>query len=334
MDFKTLDDVATWMLSNIRMSRYDDQFINNLTLYITQHGRITSNQDALFKKVASKYVRQFNHVKINVNDTITLPWSVAVIQSAPEYTNASIKIEDGKLIFRSPYNKNFLTALKKNPIYTMQWVRDKRQFEMMYTPTILKDLLYLSADYYPSLVYCENITHIVNSLSAYEDVKYWVPTLVYSNGYYIAATNEFLNEAIKDVEFNDDLKSIAQLVKYGVAIDQTVKDRFLLEDPNKVKLATSFQSDVEISDVDKILEWLSELGCDAISEPKSFLTNYKLPIKSTNIDVLIDPKQLNNYNNPVIVFQRGKFSFLQDRPMKLFKIIKFVNSEPVDLGPK
>ena len=68
MDFKTLNELATWMLSNIRLSRYDDQFVNNLTLYITQHNRITSNQDLLFRKVAGKYKKQFSQLKIEVEE--------------------------------------------------------------------------------------------------------------------------------------------------------------------------------------------------------------------------------------------------------------------------
>lgn len=334
MAFTNLDEVATWMLSNIRLSRYDDQFVNNLTLYITEHGRITSNQHNLFKRVATKYVRQFNQHKINVSDLANLSWSVSIVESIPEYTNASIRIEDDMLVFRSPYNKNFLTALKKNPIYAFKWVRDKRQFEANYSHTILKQLLYLSADHYPVIVYCDKITQIVNSLSAYEDVKYWVPTLVYNNGYYIAASNQHLNDAIKDIEFTDDLKTLALLAKFGVTFDQSVIDRFSKEDKDKLKLAMSFEANVEIRDIDTILQWLTELGCDAISEPRSFLTNSKLSITASTINVVANPKDLKDYVNPVIVFQRGTFSMLQEKPMKLFKIIKFVNSDPIDLGPK
>ena len=335
MDFKTLNELATWMLSNIRLSRYDDQFVNNLTLYITQHNRITSNQDLLFRKVAGKYKRQFSQLKIEVEEVLTRSWDVKIVESITEYTGASIKIENNKLILRSPFNKNFLTALKKNPIYTLQWVKDRRQYEAVYSHTNLKELMYLTADHYSTLSYCEQVTQIIESLSVYENIKYWTPTLVYKGHYYIAALNEHLYEAIKDIEITDDLKTIATLVKYGVVIDQSVKDHLLeTELPAKVRLATNFQVEIELKDTQLAIEWLEEFGCDAICEPKAFLTNSKLDIHNTDINVCKNPKDLKDYVNPVIVYQRGHFSLVNETPMKLFKIIKFVNSEPIDLGPK
>jgi hypothetical protein len=335
MDFKTLNELATWMLSNIRLSRYDDQFVNNLTLYITQHNRITSNQDLLFRKVAGKYKRQFSQLKIEVDEVLTRSWDVNIVESIPEYTGASIKIENGKLILRSPFNKNFLTALKKNPIYSLEWIKDRRQYEGEYSHTNLKELMYLTADHYSILNYCEKVTQIVERLSVYENVKYWVPTLVYKGHYYIAALNEHLYEAIKDIEITDDLKTIATLVKYGIAIDQSVTDHLLeTEIPAKVRLAINFQVEIELRDTQLAIEWLEEFGCDAICEPKAFLTNSKLDIHNTTINVFTNPKDLKNYENSVIVYQRGNFSLVNETPMKLFKIIKFVNSEPIDLGPK
>ena len=99
MSFSTLDEFATWMLTNIRLSRYDDQFINNLTLYITNQQRITTNQDTLFRKVSKKYNRQLSHHKINTDDVLNLKWSVNIVESIPEFTGATIKIENDKIIF-------------------------------------------------------------------------------------------------------------------------------------------------------------------------------------------------------------------------------------------
>lgn len=336
MDFKTLDDVATWMLSNIRLSRYDDQFVNNLTLYIIQHNRITSNQDLLFKKVAGKYKRQFLQYNLAVEDILTRPWTVNIVESIPEYTGASITIENNKLVLKSPYNKNFLAAIRKNPIYSLEWIKDKRQYEAEYNHYNLKQLLYLTADHYPILNYCPKVTQIVDSLSAYESIKYWVPTLVYNNQYYIAAMNEPLYEAIKDIPLTDDLKTIATLVKYGIVIDQSVKDHFLkTEDPEKINFAVNFQIEVEIRNTKNIIKWLNELGCDAISELKSFLSNANLTeIRNTNI-TMCSIKDFKDYNNPVVVYHHGgSYTWATQRPMKLFKAIKFVNSEPVNLGPK
>jgi hypothetical protein len=147
--------------------------------------------------------------------------------------------------------------------------------------------------------------------------------------------NEHLYEVIKDIEITDELKTMATLVKYGIAIDQSVTDHLLeTEIPAKVRFAINFQVEIELKDTQLAIEWLEEFGCDAICEPKAFLTSSKLGIHSKNINVCKNPKDLKNYENSVIVYQRGNFSLVNETPMKLFKIIKFVNSEPIDLGPK
>lgn len=336
MDFKTLNDVATWMLTNIRLSRYDEQFVNNLTFYTVQYNRITSNQDLLFKKVIGKYKRQFLYHKVIVSDLLSLGWHVHIVPSVPEYTGATIMIEGNKIIFRSPYNKNFLTALRKISLPSLTWYREKRQHEAEYSPTVLKQLMYLSADHYDVLNYCDTVTQIINSLSEYESIKYWVPTLVYNNNhYYIAAINEPLYNAIKDIELTDNLKTVATLVKYGINIDESVTVHFLETEPlEKIKFASTFEVQAEIRDANIIMTWLKEFGCDAITEPKSFLTRNMIDIDRTLLNICTTPNELINYENPVIVYQKGVFSLSNEKPMKLFKTIKFINSEPIDLGPK
>jgi len=337
MRFSTLDELASWMLTNIRLSRYDDQFVNNLTLYITTQKRITSNQDTLFKKVASKYNRQFLHHKIKIEDELKLSWSVGIVPSLPEYTGATIKIENGKIIFRSPYNKEFLTALRKKAPYNLTWHKDLRQYEATYSPNTLKDLIYLSADHFTVLNYCDVVTQIINSLSVYESIKYWVPTLVYNRGYYITACNEQVHEATKHIELSDNLQSIAQLVKYGVTIDQSAKDHLnKSQDPEKVNFASSFQPIIEVRDIKKVFSWLEELGCDAINETRNLLFNSKLDIDPYlgKMKLCKTTKLLGDYQNPVSISMRGGVNLFEFKPIKMFKIIKIVNSEPINLGPK
>ena len=337
MDFTYLDEVATWMLSNIRLSRYDDQFVNNLTLYTVQNNRITSNQHALFKKVATKYIRQFNHYKINVNDIITLPWSVSIVESTPEHTSASITIIGDDIIFRSPYNKNFISAYRKKPIHSMNWNKDKKQYDLKYSATVLRDLMYMSAEYYEVVRYCPVTTDIINKLSEYESVKYWTPTLTYTNGLYcVKAINTHLYEAISDIPLSGDLKTIAILAKYGITIDDTVINHLAETiDFNKVKFASTFHTVFELNEIDKAINWLKELGCDGIVM-KGHNINYT-SFKDVDIDVASSPKDLHKFSNPAIIYNTGLMSFftlLDTRNTKLLKIIKCVNSEPIDLGPK
>ena len=344
MDFKTLEDVGTLMLINIRLSRYDLQFVNNLTNMIGIKNTITTNQDSLFKKIALKYRRQFVQHKINIDELLLLPWNCNVIESSPQYTNASISILKDKIIFRSPFSKSFLSALKKNPIHSMEWHRDKRQYEIEYGPSTLKSLVTLSADYFTTIDYCSITKEIIDSLSDYEAVKYWEPTLVYNNGYfYIAALNEVLYETIKDVPLTNDLKMVADYVQYGITIGDSVIEHFSkLEDPLKVNLAVNFQSEFEIKELETAIKWLRELGCDGISESSRLSSNLKQLfflgeysenlLNELEIDIIRDQSNLKSYEKPVMIHYRNYGAM--DSPTTLFKIIKCVNSEPVNLGIK
>lgn len=336
MDFLTLDDLATWMLTNIRLSRYDNQFVNNLTLYITQHERITSNQDALFRKVALKYARQFNHYKIDITKQLINKWTVNTVESIPEYTGATIKIIDDTIVFKSPFNKNFLSALKKNPIYSLNWLRDKKVYEAKYSPTVLKQLIYLSADHFETLNYCSITSEIVNNLSTYESIKYWSPILVGKNGhYYVASINESLYNAIKDIPITNDLTYLANLASHGIAIHRDVQDEFLVRnDPEKVRIASNFLSECDIKNVEQLIGWLDEFGVDAICEPRSFvvssLSDMYEKLEKTNIKLVRGIKECINYKKPVVLYMRGSTALIDDdKPTKLFKAIKLVNSEPI-----
>ena len=342
MDFKTLEDVGTFMLINIRLSRYDLQFVNNLTNFIGIKNTITTNQDSLFKKIALKYKRQFIQQKFDIDELLVLPWKCKVIESSPQYTNASITILKDKIIFRSPFNKGFLSALKKHPIYTMEWHKDKRQYEIVYGPTVLKSLLILSVYHFSAIDYCPITRKIIDSLSEYESVKYWEPSLVYNNGnYYVAACNEILYENIKDIPITNDLRMVADYVQYGITISDSVIEHFIkFEDPVKINLAVNFQSDFEVKKLDIAIKWLHELGCDGIAESRKtsskqlfFLNgNNELLLEQLPIDIIKDHTNLQVYDKPVIIHYRN-YGYM-DPPQKLFKIIKCVNSEPINLGNK
>jgi hypothetical protein len=278
--------------------------------------------------------------KLDADELLLLTWKCNTIASSPHYTNASISILDDKIIFRSPFNKGFLTALKKDPIYTMEWMRDKRQYEIAYGVTNLKALILMSADHFNAIDYCPITTQIINSLSEYESIKYWEPTLIYNNGhYYVSACNDILYDYIKDIPLTNDLKMVADYVQYGIHISDSVIQHFIdIEDPMKVALAVSYRVECEVRDLDFALKWLIELGCDSIVLPgrathKSNSENFnKNMLNDLPIDVVKDHSLLQSYDKTVMIHHRTYG--MMDSPKKLFKIIKCVNSEPINLGIK
>lgn len=344
MEHKNLDTVALFMLGEIRLSHYDEQFINNLISYSSRNNTITANQDALFKRVSRKYARQFNQHNLDVEALMKLPWLGKVVPSLPEYTTASVTIIDDKIIFRAPYKKEFVSAIRKNLIHGLEWVKDARQYEMSYSLHSLQRILSVSADHYEEIRYCPTTMQIVERLSEFDDAKYWNPTLVIRNGrFYIVACTERLYEAIKDVPIEFDLKTLATLAQYGITIDTTVKEYFYQVEPLlKVDFACSHVTNFEHRFIPLMLQWLKEFGCDTVGE----YNPSKLNGRTLRDDYVKDARILGMYyssniveedltdKNSVLLMFRGGLTTLLTKPMKLFKVIKLVNSEPVNLGPK
>jgi hypothetical protein len=150
-----------------------------------------------------------------------------------------------------------------------------------------------------------------------------------------------LYDTIKDIPLTNDLIMVADYVQYGITVSESVIEHFSkFEDPLKINLATKFQSEFEIKDLDIAIKWLRELGCDGISE-SSRLSSRQLFLLGENsenllndlgIDIIRDQSNLKSYEKPVMIHYRNYGAM--DQPTTLFKIIKCVNSEPVNLGIK
>jgi len=344
MKYTQLDLIASFMLAEIRLSNYDNQFISNLLLYIARNNVITSNQDRLFKRVSKKYERQFKQHKINVDEVLTLPWGCKVIPSLPEYTNASILINDDNIIVRAPYKKDFISALRKNPIYGLKWEKDRRQYEMKFSLVTLKRVLSLCVDHYEDINFSPEVTQIVESLSRFDDAKYWDPTLTLKNDkLYILACTEYLYEAIKDIPLDLSLKTIATIVSYGIHVDDSVKEYFYQNNSKeKVEFASAFITTFEGSLLPIMFEWLKEFGCETVGEFNLFTTNkaewregYITSLEKLQMKHVTSSEIKNLQGEDVtIIASRGSATIIADKPLKLFKFVKCVNSAPVNLGPR
>ena len=210
----------------------------------------------------------------------------------------------------------------------MLWHRDSRQHTINYSATNLRDLIYISSEHYEVINYCPITTGIIDKMAEYESIKYWAPTLTYINDTYcVKAINTHLQDAIAYIPFNDDLKTIALLVKHGVNIDETVINHLsTIHDPAKVKFASKFHVEYEMKDIQTAIEWLKELGCDGITKTRTIVFN----MNGLSVDLPVN----DDSDNAVMIYYKGNLSILDDKPAKVLKIIKCVNSEPVDLGPR
>jgi hypothetical protein len=334
VELKTAEHVAHFMQSTIKLSRYDEKFITSIIGAI----QVTTNQVELFYKIIYKYRRQFSNHELNVDDLIYLPWTAKVIESLPDYTEGHIEIVDNKIIFKCPYNRNFVTEFRKENTNPFIWNKEKRYYESDYGTYQLKLVATTSVKFFKTVNFCPTTTSLLETLYSFENVKYWHPTLVKVNGNFIIhAMNEAIDNALGDMKIDDNPKTLSRLVQYGVIIDDSVIDK---NDPKHVFISTMI-SKVEVLDALNIVEWLKEIECDFVYfSGTSLLNTLKKQVQDELLDagipfgeVHLFAKNTNsiikNKNFPVIV--RFKSNQSSSDPHRVGKIIQLVNSMPVNI---
>lgn len=344
--FSNNEELCNFMLNELKLSRVDNKFLENLVQRVLQQNTITSNQNLLFKKIIVKYRKQFTKKKLNSFELQSLEWSCQVIESSPVYTEAYISIENNKINFRAPYKKEFISAYRKFPMYSFQWSRDKKLYESEFGLSNLKQIYDLAKHFYNQVNLCPIVTSLLNQLKIYESAKIWGPSLVLSNNkLLIAAANENLINAIADIDLNLELKNISKLVCYGINVEQTVKDRLLTcgHSEEKIEFVINTSPTVDLENIEKILDWLIELEVDLIIETNSewrYINNDQTNLRQRIVDkglnihnVTMDShksEEKKSYKNPVIFKFR---SYLDNYyyPINALKIIRFVNSQPIEL---
>lgn len=319
----------------ISLSKYDLRFIQNLHLYTAKHNPLTSNQVNLFDKLVEKYKRQLKKHGLAFDKLEKLPWKSEIIPSDPKFTEAFISIENNKITLRSPFNNKFISALSKTQYNTLKWLPDKKIYESNYSTEALKKVVGLTHKFYNKVNYCPVVQDLINKISDYS-ADYWTPTLVKCNDrFIIAAINDKLAEAIKDIPLSDDPVTLSMLATYGINIDEDITngDKFL-------EFASRYITEVDFKDLDIFIDWLKHIDCDCVFMAaqagmkihyRKILTD-KLKEKGIPVDTrnnMILGVRISEYARPVCVAFSSNFMY--HRIFNFAKVVLMRNSLPVDI---
>ncbi|MFY8211799.1 MAG: hypothetical protein ACOVLB_03970 [Candidatus Nanopelagicus sp.] len=325
----TAEQVAYYMSTTISLSRYDGKFIDN----IQQLKQVTTNQVELFNKIIYKYRRQFAINELDVEVLINLPWKCQVIDSSPSFTDGYLAIDKGMIIFKCPYQRNFIEAFRKEPNNNFVWNKVAKQYEHKFGTQPLKMLYKIAGKFFKSMQHCAVTAEILDTLKEFEGITHWQPTLMRVNGnLLIAASNEWLDAAISDIKLNTDLVTLAILAHYGITIDTSLYDA---SQPKEYFMA-NYCPKIETIDVSNIIPWLTELGCTHV-----YFSETQLKYRETIMDDLakagitcsiINGKTDNNTETRFPVSIRSRSSGQKTRdPIKVVKNIQLVNSQPINI---
>jgi hypothetical protein len=336
VELNNKEHLVYYMVSNLRLSRYDIRFLQNLEKIIVDKKRITSNQVGLVEKLIEKYERQFIKNQLFISELLKLPWKTLVVETTEEYTSAHIGILDDNIILKTPYNKLFIASFRSLSQSSFIWDNENKYYIADLSTFSLKLAINIATKFFTEVRYSDNVRKLLDQLQYYNDVKYWEPTLVNSNGnYIIACSNSALDNSIQHIKLNTELTTLAELVRYGIQIDENI----LLTDEER--FAGSYNPKVELSNICDIVPWLQNIKCDyvsvtgvGISTSVKFKIEFKQALERAGIKYsdtvrFVGPEHVKQYKFPVIV----KFKLISDftEPTQMAKVINIVNSQPVNL---
>lgn len=327
----------------MKLSNYDLHFIQNLQHTIHQKHTITTNQLALLDKLIEKYKRQFSKQRLSLDFLQKLNWSnVKVIDSAPEYTEAFIRIENGSIFLKCPFNKKFIADLRSVNINPFKWNPTEKYYVTEYSTLALKILHSKVPKYYSKINYCPIVTELLNSASQYQHATVWSPTLVSTNGrLIIGATNSYLDDAIKDITLNLELETLSTLGQYGISI----ASELLTDDVSRFASSKYYETDVQ--DLSTVIDWLHQLKCDCVffsglsnsaiatslydKLNRLAIDHYKLSdtLFTKNKEVLNKYKYIVGINFSSVI--KNSWPFESFSKLALKKIIKVNNSYPITI---
>jgi hypothetical protein len=150
----------------------------------------------------------------------------------------------------------------------------------------------------------------------------------------IACTNSALDNAIQHIKLNTELITLAELVRYGIEIDNSI----LLTDEER--FAGSYNPKIELSNICDIVPWLKNIKCDyvsvsgvGLSTSVKFKNELKQSLEIAGIRYndsarFLLQENLNKYKFPVVI----KFKLISDTDhANTAKVINVINSQPVNL---
>lgn len=334
-ELQTTEHLIYFMIGNLRLSRYDCRFLENLQRMCSTSQRVTTNQAELVVTLIDKYQRQLTKQGLFIDTLKSLPWSTPIIQTTREFTSAHIGILEDNVIVKTPYNKAFINDFRSNTDSCFVWDNNNKYYIGDLSTYSLKMATTITKKYFTEIRYSDKVKELFSQLEQYKQAIYWKPTLINCNGnYIIASANQSLLDAIQHIELNNELCTMSELARYGISVD----DSLLLTDEEH--FAAQYNPTVEITDLCEMVSWLKNIKCDYLYVSGMSLTatlkdkhEFKRQIVDAGIHYVENPKYTSqrelNYKCPVAI----RFRMVPDfnEPINLAKIVNVVNSQPVNL---
>jgi len=226
------DSAHLWMRENLRFSRYDINFMENVARFLADNRSLTIKQNNLWEHIVHKYRKQIYAESNGIFSEelfLDLAWQNSPVDFDPSYAPL-LWIEDNQIYLKFPFNKSTIKNLKDmlsecnhDGIFvgsdSFRWQRTQRRWAGQVRPALVRDL------YEFCLTNQIDIDPSVQTLAdgIIGDKNNWIPTAeMYGNGYIVSNINDGLLNSLPENTIS--LDSIHNLIGLGVDIGKTLFD--------------------------------------------------------------------------------------------------------------
>ena len=330
MMFENKELLTKYMIDgHIHLGKKDYGFFNNIKHIIQEKNSITSNQNKLFNKLLVKYQRQLKKLGFDLEQLTALRWNCDVIETKQEYLNAVISYNEhtDNIEIRSPFNTKFVQNFRRVESNLFFWDKAEKIYKAPFSTYQFKIAYENVKKYYKTVSLCANLQKIIDDLKPYDNVVYWTPTLVkVQNNFYIAASNNIIMDAIKDIKLSDDPKVLFQLSLYGVSVDPSI-----IQNDEELTFASSYDATVQNDNINNLGQWLKSLGVEHVILNRSVIHSkqlvHDLKYVLSDLNISCDKDYKPNLVN--VLVSSISYRNTNKKAVDVAKLIYLQNSKPV-----
>ncbi len=250
-----------FLQGKISLSQYDYKFMANLQTMIQRDHRVTTGQANLFDNLISKYKKQLTKCGLDKVELKALDWNSTLVESTTEYTGAYVSLFNDILTIRVPFNKSFISKFREVKDNTFVWDKESKVYRTNFSTTALKISTQVLHKFFPTVKYCDELSIILSSLAELDSgITVWNPTLCMVNDkLIIAGCNSIIGELVKDMTLSLEPSILFKLNRMGIDIDPAI-----ISDYPKLQFAANSVYEAEIVDVENIIGWMKNIGCENV----------------------------------------------------------------------
>lgn len=227
---ETRNAAHRWLVLHVRYSRYDTNFIDNVSRLSGEHKALTKRQDELWERLVFKYRKQIKTNGWDADEIVKLNWELEPVDFDANYSPL-LWIEDNEICCRFPYNqrvvkeiRNVLEDHSSQWLYDydkrFQWSKERRCWHGKFNPALCKSLVDFANG--NEFAIDTSVQKLIDSVPGTD--REWMPVADYINGnVYTSNLVPRLADAIKTTELSPTL------VRDLVALDVMPSDRLVKE---------------------------------------------------------------------------------------------------------